>query len=307
MISDNNLSDYRVPVPGKSYFEKLHTMVLVSIFPRSGSTLLGYLLTAHRNMVIANEPTNYREKLYSEVPPMALMNYILYTDKMRFEEARKVQSTEKPEKVSTLDNSVKRAYNKQDRYIFVPNQWQARCELLQVIGIKNSLPLAKRLSEEGIMKFKAQLRKVGIKSLKFISTVRNPYDMISTDVMYRARNPRTSSLTEEQKHNLITKKMKNRFANLCEITEKIIESSKAEDVFMHKHEDMVASPAKQLTKLCEFLKVPAFPDYLDDCASVVRKNANKSRHELDWSDQQKEEMAKLIDKYHFFSGYDWNT
>ena len=307
-MSDIKPSYYKTPVPDKSYFEKLRAMVLVSTFPRSGSTLLGYLLTAHRNMVVASEPNNYGENLYDGVPPMALVNYILSVDKMRFEEAKKVQSLEKPNTVPTLNSSTKRTYNKQERYMFVPNQWQACCELLRVVGIKNSSLLARFLSEEDVYKkFKMRLEKVGIERLKFIFTVRNPYDMISTDIVHREGNPKLPSLTEKRKYNMITKKIKNNFVKRCEIAKKLIELSKAEDTFINRHEDMVASPVDQLAKLCNFLRVPAFPDYLSDCASVVHKKANKSRYELDWSEQQKEEAAELIDRYDFLSGYSWDS
>ncbi len=304
MMSDTKSLYYKTPVPDKIYFGKLRTMLLISTFSRSGSTLLGYLLTAHCNMVVASEPKNYGENLYDEVPPMALVNYILHVDKMRFEEAKKFQSLEKPNKVST----IKSTYNKQERYMFVPNQWQACCELLRVIGIKNSSLLAKSLSEEGVYKkFMTRLGKIGINRLRFIFTVRNPYDMISMGIVHREGNPKTPSFTERQKHDMITRRIKNQFVEQCEIAKKLIELSKAESIFINRHEDMVASPVDQLAKLCDFLRVPAFPDYLNDCASVVYKKANKSRYELDWSKQQKKEVAKLIDKYDFFSGYSWDS
>ena len=307
-MSDIKPSYYKTPVPNKSYFEKLRAMVLVSTFPRSGSTLLGYLLTAHCNMVVASEPNNYGENLYDGVPPMALVNYILSVDKMRFEEAKKVQSLEKPNTVPTPGSTTKRTYNKQERYMFVPNQWQASCELLKVVGIKNSSLMAKSLSEEGVYeKFRTRLEKVGIERLKFIFTVRNPYDMISTGIVHCAGNPKTPSFTEKQKYNMITKRIKNQFVERCIIAKKIFRSSYPHQIFINKHEDMVASPVDQLSKLCDFLRVPAFPDYLSDCASVVHEKPNKSRYELDWSEQQKEEVAKLIDQYDFFSGYSWDS
>ena len=259
-------------------------------------------------MVVASEPKNYKENLYSEVPPMALINYILYVDKMRFEEAENARSMKKPKEASISDNLVKRTYNKQERYMFVPNQWQACCESLRVIGIKNSSVLARHLSEGSVYeKFKSKIQELGIHRLKFIFTVRNPYDMISTGIMHRAGNPKRVPFTEEQKHNLITKNIKSQFVERCEIAKKIFKLTGDKNIFINRHEDMAASPVDRLSELCDFLRVPAFSDYLSDCASVVRKKANKSRYELDWSEQQKEEVAKVIGTYHFFSGYSWDS
>ena len=221
MMNDTKPSYYRTPVPDKSYFDKLSSMVLISTFPRSGSTLLGYLLTAHRNMVIANEPDDYGENLYDGAPLMALVNYVLSVDKMRFEEAKKVQSLENLNKVPTPDSTTKRTYNKQERYMFVPNQWQACCELLKVVGIKNSSLLAKSLSEGDVYeRFRTRSKKAGIGRLKFIFTLRNPYDMISTGIVHREGNPSTPSFTEKQKYKIITKRIKNQFVRRCEIAKK---------------------------------------------------------------------------------------
>ena len=307
MFSTTKSPNYRIPIPSKGYFDNTHTMVLVSTFPRSGSTLLGYLLTAHRNIVIASEPAQSGENLYDGVPPMALLNHILYMDKIRFEEAKQ-QTPEILGKDLSSDNMPKRTYNKQDRYIFIPNQWQACCESLQVIGIKNSSQLARFLSVESTFdKFKKSIKKAGILHLKFIFTVRNPYDMLSTSVMYRLKNPNLPPLSENKKYQMLRKRLKFQFVTRCEIAEKIFELVGTQNIFINKHEGMVASTTDQLNKLCDFLKVPTFPDYLNDCATVVSKKPNKSRHELEWPQEQKEEMAKLIDKYHFFAGYSWDS
>ena len=308
MFNNIRPSDCRVPVPRKGYFKDVHTMVLVSIFPRSGSTLLGYLLTAHRNMIIASEPEIGKTDLYDELPTAALLNYILYIDKMRFEKAKKVQSIKMPEKNLSFKSMVKRTYNKQERYMFVPNQWQARCESLQVIGIKNSFELARAISAEGVFeKFKERLKKAGIQRLKFIFTVRNPYDMISTGIVHRDRHPGLTPMTEDQKHQMLKKRIKNQFVELCEMTLRFFQLMEPQNIFVNRHEDIVATPAEQLSKLCDFLEVPAFPDYLDDCASIVCRVPSRSRHELEWPKIQKREMAELIDKYHFFRGYSWDS
>ena len=67
---------------------------------------------------------------------------------------------------------------------------------------------------------------------------------------------------------------------------------------------MVADPKLQLTKLCEFVQVPVSPDYLDSCASCVHEKPNRRRFEFEWTPKQKQEVASLIEKYDFFSGYD---
>ena len=309
MIINSRSLDYLIPAPHSEYFKDLHTVVIISTFPRSGSTLMGYLLTAHRNMVVASEPDYKEGNLYNQIPPMALFNFILFVDKMRFEEAKKVQNREGLEKENLIVNNVqKRTYNKQERYIFIPNQWQARCESLQVIGVKNSSRLARFFLDEDVFrKFKESLKKIGIRRLKFIFTVRNPYDMLTTGVIFRARNPKYPQLSKEEMLELLEKRIQHQSVVRCEISEKVFKLMDPKDIFLNRHEDLVHSPVTQLNKICDFLKVPALPDYLDDCASVVGKKPNKSRHELEWSDELKRMVEDLIEKYHFFSGYSWDS
>ena len=306
MSNHINPSDYKIPMPSSAYFNDAHTMVLVSFFPRSGSSLLGYLLTAHRNMVIANEPTKEGENLYDQVPIAALLNHILYTDKMRYEVAEQAQLAEGTGK-SLSDNSGGRAYSQKTRYVFIANQWQARCESLHVIGVKNSLFLAETLLTENVLQvLRAKLKKINLR-LKFIFTVRNPYDMIATDVVYWANNKRLRTVTEGDINKMLDYKVRVSFPDMCAAAAELFELMKPQTIFLNKHEDLVADPSEQLSKLCEFLNVSAMPDYLRDCASVIRKKPNKSRHELEWSEEQKEAVEKVINKYNFFSGYGWDV
>ena len=88
---------------------------------------------------------------------------------------------------------------------------------------------------------------------------------------------------------------------------KILKQVNPQDIFVSKHEKMVADPGLQLTKLCEFVQVPVSPDYLDSCASCVHEKPNRRRFEFEWTSEQREKVASLIEQYDFFSGYDWES
>ena len=306
---------YKIPAPEADYFKDIHTMALTSFFPRSGSSLSGYLLDAHPNMIMVHEPAEKGESLYDKVPFIVLLNYILYIDKMKFEDAKRVRSLQTLEETSHSNDLVKRIYNAKSRYIIVPNQWQGRCESLKVMGVKNSLPLAETLLKKGVVqKLKENLKKARIRRLRFIFTVRNPYDMITTDAVYWGGNKRLRTVTQDDINKILDYKVHVSFPDMCRQAARLFKLMQPTtipcedtDILVSKHEDIVASPAKQLAKLCEFLEVPYTEDYLKDCASAVRSKINKSRYELRWSSKQKRKVAKLIDKYHFFSGYDWDT
>ncbi len=140
--------------------------------------------------------------------------------------------------------------------------------------------------------------------LKFIFTIRNPYDIYATMQRYSVDMWHTKGTIYGK---YATMQSADILLDLCEKNVEILKNSDPQDVFMSKHEDMVANPRSQLAKICDFLQVPVSPDYLDDCASVVNKEVHKSRMDYDWTKDKKRNIASLIGKYDFFSGYDWNT
>ena len=275
--------------------KNIRIMVLTIGFPRSGSSLCGYLLTAHPNIVMADEPTvsgiNKRDiKRINEVERSKIdvlyeanlpemFDYILSIDHVRWRRVLCRENTESP---------IWRGVQHQ-RYVHVPNQYQGRCKELKVIGVKRSRVNVGVLSRGKILEnLKDKLEESNI-ALKFIFTVRNPYDMIAT--------------TSQIKH--ISARIE-KFNNFCEANMRLLKQIDTRDVFVSSHEDMVKDPSSQLTKLCDFLQVPVPAGYLDDCASQVGE-LHRSRLKHDWTKDEKHKVASLIKKYDFFQGYDWES
>ena len=284
-----------IPIAIRSIVRKRHVkdirvMLLTIGFARSGSSLLGFLLTAHPNIVVADEPRVVRSKgidrginkkypnvdiLYKADNLNEVFNHILEVDYQRLQN----------KKNNNIGNRAK-------RYVAVSNQYQGRFKKLKVIGIKRSQKNTLLLSNINLLSnFKNKLEKRKI-SLKFIFTIRNPYDMVST----------ASSL---QKQNL--EKYIKKFTRLCNINMKLLQQIHPKDIFICRHEDTLKDPNGQLAKLCDFLQVLVTPDYLDDCASQIVSEPHKSRLKIDWSQEQKQKIASLIEKYDFLSEYNWES
>ncbi len=147
--------------------------------------------------------------------------------------------------------------------------------------------------------YKKRLEERGI-CLKFILTVRNPYDMVGS---------RASKLDKikDSPQKPITTDAISFVEKWSEENMKLLKLIDPQDIFVSRHEEMVADPGLQLTKLCEFVQVSASPDYLDSCASCVHEKPNRRRFEFEWIPKQKQEVASLIEQYDFFSGYDWES
>ncbi len=289
-------------------FKDVRVMLLTIGFSGSGSSLLGYLLTAHSNMVIADQPairsgepvaldindingiSKKEGGLYS-ADLNKIFNVILGVDYIRW-----LAVKEKREN----NNILFAQGTRQKRYILVPNQYQGRFEILKVLGIKCSTKTTEYLSSEcQLTTLKKRLEERGIR-LKFILTVRNPYDMIGNKT--GKWNKYKDSLQKP-----ITTKAISYVEELSEKSIKILKQIDPQDIFISRHEEMVADPRLQLTKICEFAQVSASPDYLDSCASCVHKEPRKRQSEFDWTSEQREKVESLIEQYDFLSGYDWES
>ena len=279
-------------------------MVLTIGINRSGSSLLGYLLTAHPNIVIADEiqhpietnkiwedgGINYLKEQYNGAFNY-LFSKILDVDRLRYQYGKKISTSSLHTKMQQK-NVIKRNFKRNERYVLVPNQYQGRFERLKVIGVKasheNTLAL---LKNNTLVNLRRRLKKRDIK-LKFLFTVRNPYDLT-------ARMLIANSFTAE--------KTARTFPNHCKQPEDLLKRIDSQDVFVNRHEDMCRDPRRQLSRLCDFLEVPIPDGYTEDCASRVVQEQHKSRLDIDWSPQLKQTVARAIEKYDFLSGYDWET
>ena len=286
-------------------FHDVRVMLLTVGFPCSGSSLVGYLLTAHPSIVIADEPFVYKAK-------DQLAEYINNINGIELEETDCLYLADLDkifnvalglDYVRWLGKKKENRFTKgkrQKRYILVPNQYQGRFETLKVLGIKCSAKNVKSLlNENTLTSLKKRLEERNI-CLKFILMVRNPYDMIGTKARKLDKN---KDCTQKP----ITTDAISRFEELSEENMKLLKLIDPQDIFVSKHEEMVAGPRLQLTKLCEFLRMSTSPDYLDSCASCVDEKPNRRRFEFEWTPKQKQEVASLIEQYGFFSGYDWES
>ncbi|HSH59753.1 MAG TPA: sulfotransferase [Acidimicrobiales bacterium] len=134
-------------------FDAVETYCMFIGYPRSGHTLVGSLLDAHPEAVIANEAdalryvaTGFtRSQLYSLI----------------------------------LDNA--RSYSSHREHVYdytVPGQWQGRYRSIRVIGDKKGGRSTRRLALDPSLR-RRLLRKVGV-PLRFIHVLRNPFDNIAT-------------------------------------------------------------------------------------------------------------------------------
>ena len=214
-------------------------------YPRSGHSLVGSLLDAHPDAVIAHELDAVR-LVQARFPRSLLFSLILHHD-AEFTAAGR-QWTQ---------------YN-----YTVPNQWQGRHRRLRVIGDKKGGVTTLRLAEEPHLL--DRLRRTVRVPLRLVHVVRNPFDNVAT--MARRRPDRSIDLALDQ------------YLHQARTVARLRPRLDPAELVDVRHEDLIADPPATLRLLCDFLDLDVADDYLRDCASIVRDAPHRSREAAQWPD-----------------------
>lgn len=236
-------------------------------YPRSGHTLVGALLDAHPNAVVAHE-LDALDYIRKGVEKEDLYQLLIENSRRFTEEGSKWES-----------------YSYE-----VPGQWRGRFDELKVIGDKKGGASTSKLGADPDLL--SQLRRTSANEVKLIHVIRNPYDNISTMFLRRTVN------------RSLRRTMKNYFS-LCETNMEVKRQVGEDAIFEVKHEDFVGSPEYYLRELCDFLGLELREDYLGDCASRVFDSPRKSRHKIKWSDQNIAMVGEYMGRYDFLNGYSY--
>lgn len=247
----------------------VETILLFIGYPRSGHSLVGSLLSAHPDVVVAHElhALWYWERGFSL---RQLLGLILRRD--RWFQRHNRQWTE---------------YN-----YSVPGQWQGRYRTLRVVGDKKGdgvTDLTHRYP--GLLgEFISRAGAAGVR-VKIVHTVRNPFDNIAT--MQRRTGDPLSYVIERHRKRLA-------------VNASIIEAMPKETVYTVRHEDLIAEPRATLGRLLDHIGVERSEEYLHACESILFTSPHKSRKTVRWNADEREAVERMIDRTTFLSGYSFD-
>jgi hypothetical protein len=245
-------------------FRDIRTYCMFVGYPRTGHSLIGSLLDAHPNIVIAHELDAL--KLFQRGFSRQQVFHLLLENSKKMAAAGRAHS----------------GYSYE-----VHDQWQGRFEKLQVLGDKKGATSAMRfyLDPELLSFVKNKIAT----ELKFVHVIRNPYDVLAT--MTR-RSPRKSLDTHIDV-----------FFKLCSSIETLKKQLQPAQIFDVRLESFIEDPKPHLDRLCSFLGVKTNDRYLEDCASIVFKSPKKSRFDIPWSREPFAKVSEGMEAFSFLSGY----
>jgi hypothetical protein len=265
------VSSYRGRL-NRSAFKAVQTYCTFIGYPRSGHSIYGSLLDAHPEIIIAHELDALK---FVDAGFGRDQLFSLLLDHSRYFKSL---------------GSVSSGYSYK-----VPNQFQGEFKTLRVIGDKKGAGTIKRLYDRP--ELLDQLRKTIGVPVRFVHVGRNPYDNISTIFTRKQKFEAPPSLAECVDYYFF----------LVKTVADVMARVPTEDMLDVRHEELIADPHAALTRGCRFLGVEPTEDYLRDCASILYESPNKSRHKIDWTREQIDDVARRIDQFPFLEGYTFES
>jgi hypothetical protein len=229
----------------RSQFDDVRTFLLFVGQPRTGHSLVGALLDAHPNALVAHE--------------LDALKYVAAGYDRRRIFALLVRQERKRVATGHVSSS---------EYTYgVPGQWQGRVQRLEVIGDKKGGRSTIRLGADiGLLDRLADTVEVDV---RVVRVVRNPYDVIAT--MHRRAPNRPFPDVIELFFSLET---------TVEDVRRRVDRRQFHEVGL---EDLVADPSAELSGLCRFLDLPAPADYVEACSRIVFEAPRRTRDDAPWT------------------------
>lgn len=252
-------------------FDDIATYCMFVGYARSGHSLIGALLDAHPNVIIADQ-LDALECIQAGIGKHDLFAQLLHNSQ----------------------SSVARGRARGGHAYAVPGQWQGRFTTLRVIGDKKGQRATLRLREDPEL-LRTLEQMIGL-PVKLFHVIRNPYDNIATKYVKRSRHGPVDLRGLIEEH-----------FGLCQTVAEIKRRLNNGNMFDLHHESMVENPIRSLRALCEFLGINCPDDYVTACARIVFSSPNKSRHDIEWSQDNIEFVRARMALYDFLSGYSFET
>lgn len=250
-------------------FREIKTYCMFLGHARSGGSVIGALLDAHPNVVLADEADTFRF-IFAGFSRNQIFHQLITRSRQQ-----------------TYRGRFKAGRDAKTYSYLVPGQWQGRFEKLQVIGNSKAGISTQRIAQDPLI-VKQLLGIMNEIPVKFVVTIRNPYDTIST-MKIRSERPLEQNF--------------ERYFSNCEAIRTVQEMVGCSNLCILKHETFIDHPGTHLREVLHFLGIEAADDYIRDCVSIIYKSPSKSRQKVQWSAPLIDAVKDKIDEFDFLQGY----
>jgi hypothetical protein len=251
----------------RDLFDQVERYCMFLGYPRSGHSLVGSLLDAHPDVVIAHELDALR-LLRLRFGRDQLYALILANDRSFTAAGRRWTGSD----------------------YTVPGGWQGEFRTLRVLGDKKGGQSTRRLRDRPALLDRLR-RTVGV-PLRAVHVVRCPFDNIASMKLRRAAP--LEQVVEE-------------YFGLCDAMAVLRRRLAPDELAEVRYEDLVADPSLVLRSLAGFLDVNEEPAWVTAAASVVDAAPSRSRAKLAWPPELVTGIERRLGRYEFLTGYGFDT
>ena len=279
----------------QSVMEGVEKFVFFVGYPRSGHSIIGSVMDAHPDIVIAHEYF-----LFSECASQLKVGASIFKNKTQLFNELYKNSYLSSKCGWRSDGNTSKGYS-----LDVGNQWQGKFHQLRVIGDKSGG------SATNFMQYKKGNecldQMVGSLNMSIIAVhvVRNPYDMIATNILYQL-----SVVKATKASDLMHRKVRPDTTVLLSNTKRLFSqalavkavSKKVTVVEIHI-EDYIKDPRSCVLEICNALEVPCPQDYVEECYQKAYRNVSRSRDLIEWEPGILRRIQERMKEFPFFCGY----
>ena len=271
----------------------LEGLLLIAGYNRSGSTLIGALLNAHPDAVIATEG-----RALSHVRLPGSTKGILVRRILR-EERRACRRTD----------AYRRIFN--GASYRVETGWQGRHARLRLVGDKHTGLNVNWLHEApALLDF---LRRRLDCPLRVLFSYRNPFDMVAAWHLRAPRGVGGTSVPDRlalrdlrfprAARPVLAPRFLRHLRRHSKRVSEVLARLGDDEVLAVRHERFVARPKDGLREVLGFVGLDASDAYLDACAAVVEGVPHRTRFKVRWTPAQIAEVDEVVRACPWFDGY----
>lgn len=249
-------------------FDRVEAFALFLGYPRSGHSLVGSLLDAHPEIVMAHE-----------LDALALVEAGL----------------SRRDLYCLIRRNARRfsAVNRQwTGYSYeVDGQWQGRYSRIRIIGDKKGGGSSRHLARRP--ELLDRLRELCGVPLRMIHVVRNPFDNIASMFLNEdlVRPPYTLDRVIDE------------YFRLCESVQVTRSRMEPGEFITVEQERLVLCPGETLRTLAEFLGVNVSDAYVEACSDLVFESPHKKRHAVVWRSEHIHQVQDRASSFGFLNHY----
>ena len=281
---------------------------------RSGSSIIGTLMDAHPHVLVSNEYRLFNQFWELDLAPD-------YTWKKNLFNKIYTRSKQDARKGGSRSGTGK-GYK-----LKVDGQWQGGFDRwIEVIGDKSAdITIKAYLADkEAFLRNYQKLKDKTSIPVLVINTVRNPFDIIATNMAIMGSGGESLSKFRKLKNSFQSADSESKgvqkindtvqlggqingyFIKLHPVMELISVFGRGNVLDVHNC-DLVNDPRETMSRIFDFLEVDTTEHYLDVCAEKVFKSESRSRNMVVWTPEQIEMVEKrmkgceMLNRYNFTS------